>query len=133
MKLGLLRNQKNHFKEKLQTQLRRLDLVLALRQMDRCYRLFLKIEVQRQAQGKSTGVLHTGFAYRLHFGVKTGGVVSEVLGKHHCRGNRCTHPMWYSSTRCRVGGQRGAKTPHQAVLSEFECGQSSRPHDLSCV
>ncbi|KAL5961436.1 hypothetical protein TSMEX_010837 [Taenia solium] len=37
-------------KQALQTQIDRLDKILALRQIDQCYRLFLKTEVQRQSQ-----------------------------------------------------------------------------------
>lgn len=39
------------FQQALQTQIDRLDKILALRQIDQCYRLFLKTEVQRQSQG----------------------------------------------------------------------------------
>uniref|UniRef100_A0A5K3FFX7 Zf-TFIIIC domain-containing protein n=4 Tax=Mesocestoides corti TaxID=53468 RepID=A0A5K3FFX7_MESCO len=37
-------------KQRLQAQVKRLDQILALRQIDRCYRLFLRTEVQRQCQ-----------------------------------------------------------------------------------
>lgn len=43
-------NKSSEMKEMLQTQIDRLDKILALRQIDLCYRLFLKTEVQRQSQ-----------------------------------------------------------------------------------